>query len=279
MPSKRGFVTVLEAYFDESERSNGMFAVAGFAFEAAQAKKFTKEWSAVFAPYGFCHMTDLAARKGVFNGTAQTESDLLLKEAVEIINHRISFGVAVSCNRYEVNSLMPRWFGGFDDAYVVCCHIAMLMMGELAFKSKRLDGVAYFFESGHQFQAAAHRLMALLSSHPNVAELYGHRSHRFIGKTDAAPLQAADMFAWEYAKYWDETVGQRKRPMRKSLVALLLDQRRPNLISKRLKVTNITGHALERYAAQAHTLALEEWLAAVRPPSQQVSLGGDALEE
>ncbi len=51
-----------------------------------------------------------------------------------------------------------------------------------------------------------------------------YRSHGFVSKGDACPLGAADLLAWEWAKYYDETVTRKKRPMRLSFQALVRDR-------------------------------------------------------
>ena len=258
---------MLEAYFDESERSNGTFAVAGFAFVKDQAKKFSREWRGLFGSYGICRMADLAARQGVFQSISEPESARLLKEAVKIINHRTAFGAIASCNRQEMNGLLPIWFGGFEDAYVVCCHLTMIMLGAIVSESDVADDIAYFFETGHRFQAQAHTLMGLVTGRPNLTAVYRHRSHAFMRKADAVPLQAADMLAWEATKYWDETAIKRVRPMRRSLVEMFREPNSPTFNSKKFRVAHVTGPALQHYAAQATQLGLAEWLEVARPPA------------
>ena len=67
--------TMLRAYFDESEREGGTFCVAGYAFAPQQAKKFSKEWSRLFADYpGGMHMRDLTHRRGHLQESLQQNS-------------------------------------------------------------------------------------------------------------------------------------------------------------------------------------------------------------
>ena len=123
MPSKKGIVAVLEAYFDESERVRGIFCVAGFAFFKPQAKKLAKEWIALF-PEG-CRMSELASGNGRFRNRTKPERERLQKDAVRNINRRMTFGVAVSCDLREIEKLLPKGVEGFEHAYPVCCGIAM----------------------------------------------------------------------------------------------------------------------------------------------------------
>jgi hypothetical protein len=241
---------VLEAYFDESERTGGVFGVAGYAFVPAQARKFEKEWSTVFAASGGCHMVDLAAARGEFKGTPRKELDQLLKEAVKIINKRISFGVSISCNVAEVQQLSPRWIQGFGHAYPICCHFAMFALGNAIGDAGLRDDVAYTFEAGHLYEPEARAFMMNVAKGGPFKESYRYRSDSFLSKSDAIPLQAADMLAWEWTKCQDETLEKRIRPIRQSLYALFKSDPR------RYTVRHFTGPKLAEYFGIARNLGL-----------------------
>ncbi len=76
MPAE-GWAVMLQAYFDESERTDGIFAVAGFAYNKRQAKKCRREWNQLFQKYGECHMTDLALKEKQFNPHSPDEVAIL----------------------------------------------------------------------------------------------------------------------------------------------------------------------------------------------------------
>jgi uncharacterized protein DUF3800 len=254
LPEENGVLAVLHAYFDASHRPSGTFCVAGYAFAKEQAKAFDDDWRKVFGKYGGCHMKELAHRAGRFKGIDKAEADRLIKAAVKIITRRISFGVAISCDLPEILALLPRWLQGFEHAYPVCCHLAMTMLGNHVTESGHEDDIAYFFESGDEYSGAAHRFMMRTDEVPEMKKSYRHRSHSFVGKNDALPLQAADILAWEYAKYRDETVNKRVRNMRMSLASLLSVNREYD--STRYKVSHITGEPLRSFAAKATVLGL-----------------------
>ena len=219
LPSKEA-VVVLHAYLDESERTSGTFCVAGYAFVPKQARKFIKEWSALFGAAG-CHMVELLARQGRFKGISEAERDRLLCEAVKIIKKRISFGVAVSCNVAEVMHISPTWIRGMGHAYPLCCHLSMMTLGQKIIESGSSERVTYVFEAGHEYEAEARDFVRSMARCSEAKESYRHSGDAFLPKTDAVPLQAADMLAWEWAKFEDETLALRLRPMRKSLRALV----------------------------------------------------------
>src|SRR3954470_19693501 len=130
MPAK-GWAVMLNAYFDESERPNGIFVVAGWAYNKREAKKCRREWNLLFKKYGGCHMTDLASRQKQFKGISEKESTRLIQRAISIINNCASYGVVVSCDIHELEPLLPKWIDGFNGAYPVCCHMAMTSLGDL----------------------------------------------------------------------------------------------------------------------------------------------------
>jgi hypothetical protein len=85
-----------------------------------------------------------------------------------------------------------------------------------------------------------------------IYDYYRYSSHAFQPKPSLGALQAADLFAWEWAKFYDETVEQDLRPMRASLLALL--KKHP----RRFQVTHITGEPLRRYMDQFRRLGLAQ---------------------
>lgn len=244
---------MLRAYFDASHRPSGSFAVAGYAFAKQQVKKFDREWWQLFRPYGGCHMKELAHGIKRFEGT---DTGRLIKDAVKIIRRRISFGVVVSCDTNELRPLLPTWIDGYQHAYPVCCHLAMDLLGRLVRESGHDDEIAYFFESGDEFSRAAHRFMDYADRAPELKEAYRHHSHTFIDKDKALALQAADILAWEWTKYLDETVAIHKRNMRMSLVALLEKDGLYN--DKKYRVNHVTGEPLRTYMAGITKLGLLE---------------------
>lgn len=248
-----GYLVVLKAYFDASERANGTFCVAGYAFTKAQVKKFDKAWWRLFGKYGGCHMTDLANKNGAFSSISDKEARRLIKEAVAIINKRISYAAVISCNVHEMEALLPRWIVGFKGAYPVCCHLAMHAMGNIV-REQEPSRIAYAFESGDRYQGEAHAFMSRVLDTPTLKDSYRHSSHSFVDKDDALALQAADILAWEWAKFRDETLDQRKRLMRLSLMNLLGPD--GNFKSDQYTGIHATGEPLRKFCAQVEELGL-----------------------
>lgn len=251
----RGWAVMLNAYFDESERPGGIFAVAGWAYDRRKAKKCRRDWNQLFQKYGECHMTDLALKQRQFKGISDKEAHRLIQKAISIINNCASFGVAVSCNIHELEPILPKWIEGFAGAYPVCCHVAMTALGGLVGEAEQ---IAYFFESGHRHQNQAHKFMSRVLDAPELKESYRHFSHTFADKKDVKQLQTADILVWEWAKFLDETALNEKRKIRKSFEALITKGHMvPEAFDPRyLKAVHLTGAPLRRFCAQVTNLGL-----------------------
>lgn len=216
----------MRAYFDASKRQSGVFTVAGYLFDSAQARKFRREWREVFGDYKCgLHMTDLAGLGGEYkkSGLNRPKADEMVREAVSIIRKRMMCGVAVSCWVQDVENHSPQWIKGFKSPYSICCHLAMSAMAMWTVKNDSRSGIAYAFEAGDRYASEANYMMSNAAIHPEVQRGYQYKSHSFLLKTDqqAVPIQAADFLAWEWSKFFDETFHQRKRQMRLSLAHLI----------------------------------------------------------
>ncbi len=116
----------------------------------------------------------------------------------------------------------------------------------------RSGGIAYVFEAGDAYHGEADDLMSHAANVDRVRDAYQYRSHGFVAKQDAVPLQAADLLAWEWGKYFDETVVDRKRGMRLSLVNLLKDN------TDRYKLVPLGGQTFLEFFRSVEQLGLEQ---------------------
>jgi hypothetical protein len=244
----------LQAYFDASARQSGLFCVAGYAFTKSKVAKFDRDWSKLFGKYGGCHLRELASRNGRFKGIGDAESERLFKGAVEIINRRMSYGVVISCSLPEIDALLPKWIHGFEHAYPVCCHLVMTQLGMFLADNLRTESVDYFFEDGDEYAGVARDFMSRTLDVPVLKTLYRHASHRFVDKTEAIALQAADLLAWEWAKFMDETVKHPKRRTRRSLIALMT--KNAQFDSTRYEGHHIEGETLATFCRKVHELGI-----------------------
>lgn len=208
-----GLALFLQAYFDASERGNGAYCVAGYGFTPKQAKNFTKQWRKMLGDIPYFRTADLLARQGVFRGISCKERDRIMKRAVAIVREFTAVSVIVLCRRSEVDALAPTRKPGLRGPYPICCYFCMALLGQwLDKRSPRVGDIAYFFESGDEYAGEASAVMDKAKSSDGIEvgldKFYRYYSHAFVGKEDAPPLQAADLLAWEWTKFKDETIDR-----------------------------------------------------------------------
>lgn len=160
---------MLQAYFDESERQNGLLCVAGFAFTPHQAIKLTREFRAGFGEFGGFHMKELLHKAKGYRKISDNLRDTLLKRAVEIVKKRFSYGVAVKVNSDEFKAQSPRWMRGFGQAYPFLCHMAMVALVKVSHDHGDTSPIKYIFEDGHPHQAEAHDFVKTAAGCPTSA--------------------------------------------------------------------------------------------------------------
>jgi hypothetical protein len=244
-------IALLQAYFDESERTSGLLCVAGYVFAPAQARKFTKEFKAAFGDYGGFHMADLVARRQGYKGISDSERDSLIKEAVRIVTKRFSYGVAVTVRITEYESQAAVLVRGLKGAYAFLCHMAMTSVPYLMRKHSDPGPVTYIFEAGRAHMGEAEFIVNKMSTTIETRRHYLYSGHAFLPKADAVPLQAADLLAWESAKFKDESIDG-DRDIRKSLQTLF------EADTKRYHVSFCEGQHLTRALNKYKAMGLEQ---------------------
>jgi hypothetical protein len=224
-PEDLATVAFLKAYFDESDRSKSggvpIFAVSGLVFKKNKAEGFVREWREMLGGIACFHMTDLVARREEFKNFSQADSAEMLKRAVSIINRYRLLAVSCSCSVEDFDDLRrAKKFHGFSSPYAICAHTCMTLIGNFLRYKKDPAKVAYFFEAGHLNSPDAEKLFSRARETSEIESAFRYRGHSFVAKPDAVPLQGADLLAWEYAKFQDETEHQFKRAARASYAAL-----------------------------------------------------------
>lgn len=255
---------MLRAYFDESERPDGTFCVAGFVFPRGQVRRFEEDWRAMLPDGRIFHMRDVVHWTRDFRDLAgRDEAKALLDEAVGIVAKRARLGVVVACNLKEMRPILPA-VRGFSRAYPLCAHVCLAAIGRWLDQQNRRDVVSYFFEQGNPApQGDADALMHLVRRDATLRHAYHYHSHRFAGKGEALPLQAADLLAWEYGRFKGEHFDSpsHKEPLRDEFVTLIMAQRieyvslhlRPDSAQVRMYLARVEAFAREIEADLATT--------------------------
>lgn len=138
-------VSLLRAFFDESERENGLLCVAGYVFAPNQARTLAKEFLDEFEQYGGFHMKELVHKRKGYKNISDNERNRLVQSAVNIVRERFSYGVAVTVNKHEYEAQAPRFIRGFKNAYPFLCHLAMFAVPRIAEKNGDRRPVHYVF--------------------------------------------------------------------------------------------------------------------------------------
>lgn len=215
-------VAIRHVYLDESgtNAQDCLLTVAGYVFDPTQAARFSRDWSKVLDEHNlpYAHMADAVCGNGVYSHLSDAQCDNINRALIENIKRRTLFGFAVSVDRkaYEEeiagHPLLP-------SCYSFCIGAALKNLSAWSVERNYTGRYAYFFESGHQHQSEANRMMSNMAAiGQNSQNEYSYFSHTFLAKADAPPLHAADMLAWHMTKNFKD---KGKRPRRADFTALL----------------------------------------------------------
>lgn len=189
-------VAFAEVYVDESgtHATSDMVVVAGYVFRRLNARRFQVEWSRVLRREGipYFHMTDCATGNGSFKGWSAERRTGLEKKLIALTRKESAFGFAMGMRPSVFSQKLP---GTVKPYTFLLTHSLMACQGwahRVGFK----NSLAYFFEAGNEGQAQAGEVMTMVASHDRGREAAQYVSHTFLSKSEAAPLQAADMLAW-----------------------------------------------------------------------------------
>ncbi|HEX3431651.1 MAG TPA: hypothetical protein VHT03_12270 [Rhizomicrobium sp.] len=210
--SNGGILMVLvESYFDESlgiakrrdpdgtVRDIPILCVAGYLMESEQSKLLSQEWRAVLDKYGlaYFHMVDCAHGNGVFAGLTKPQRIHVAAQMIGIIKKRTIAGFAIATNVQQFTEFMPQ-HPLIGTAYTFCVTLATAAIRQWVRATNYQGDVAYFFEAGHQSQPEADQIMGRLFNTPNLKIASRYVRHAFVEKARSAPVQAADLLAWQF---------------------------------------------------------------------------------
>ena len=197
-------------------------------------------------------MNELAHKRKGYKGISDQERMRLIREAVKIVASRFSYGVAVTVNIHEFKANTPGWIRGFKDAYPFLCHMAMTALVKVSNAHDDVSPITYVFEAGHAYEPEARDFVRQASLSPEMREMYRYNGDTFLPKTEAVPLQAADLLAWETAKFKVETLDRSERAIRLSLAALW------KAAPKRYQVAFCGGQPLMKALGKYRALGIQQ---------------------
>jgi hypothetical protein len=218
-----GYVLALwEAYIDESgdEGSDDVFVVSGYLFRSDKAVVMQEKWARALRRVGvpYFHMVDCAHGSGKHYKDLKPEKrDWLARRCIDLIKKNSETGIS-----FVVNP--PKWGfksgrEDFDNSYA---YIMTMLIGHFFTHINRNDAdpdAAIFIEQGHSTQSLARKHLDFAILPDKVFPSGRLPSFSFVAKEQACLLQAADLLAWQTAKYVKDVVNG-KDTIRKDFEAL-----------------------------------------------------------
>lgn len=222
-PFGGAMVAVANLYFDESGTHDGskLMTVAGYWFDSDQAVKFSRDWAKDLKRLGltYAHMTDCAHGCGQYKTLSLEERIKSEKLLIEHIKRRSRYGFAITVDPNKYSEIMN--FDGAPSCYTMCLMSLFHHISIFAHVNEYKGKLNYFFEAGHKSANEANIYMKGISANGQAwVEHTQYAGHAFIDKHAAAPLQAADMLAWQTRHYYERQAAGHPKP-RKDFVALV----------------------------------------------------------
>jgi hypothetical protein len=219
--SDRISFVLFELYLDESGDDGGfpLMLVGGYLIRPEQARKLERDWAKLLNSSGLAHfhMVDCAHGNAQFSGMSKGKRVALQKKFFSLINKyvEVSLAVCVPLNHFKDDT------DRVGPPYAACLNNCVILLQNLLDSKVPNWRASVFYESGHKHSADAIRLF-------DAAKANGHHgaivSVESVDKRESGMIQAADIFAWQFATYVKGMVGGRE--VRKDFKVLL---RKPGL--------------------------------------------------
>lgn len=199
--------------------------MAGYWFDADQARKFSRDWAKDLKRIGIsaAHMTDCALGFGEYKSL--TIAQRIESEKLLIINikRRSKFGISICVGR-ELYENIFKDVSGAPSAYTFLLLLCVNKISEYIHKVNYQGKVDYNFESGHAKASEANKFMDFIAKNSNPAmDIHRYAAHAFVDKKTSLPLQAADMLAWQNRHFFERLIDGHSK-MRKDYKALIRPQ-------------------------------------------------------
>ena len=227
-------LVMLAAYFDASntEKGRSFVTIAGCLSSVARWKTFQSKWQKILDKEGlpFFHMTDFEAYKGPYKDWTKERHKHVFKKVARAIVGRIDFAFSrgVACDDYEwaqtKNPILAAW-----NPFTYCAAQSLHAVANWAIRHNHDGPVTYIFESGDGFDHELYKFKALIESSEQRMRRFSYAGLHILPKVTSnppyplTPLQAADVWAFEARKEWENfhSTGTRSRAIRMSARRLL----------------------------------------------------------
>lgn len=227
-----GIIAVINAYLDETGTHDGaaITSMAAYLFDVEQAMIFTERWDEViakFKPRGihYFHAKDCipVPRSNPFDVLTDQEAEGLVSSLVALIQQTarigfVRFVTGEDWNGFCSHSPMAQRFIG--SAYTACGFSCVQGIKEILDEQGYSGKVIYYFESGNEHQGELAHFLGRFQAHPQLREKYRCEDFGFYQKTTVAPLQGADLLAWEWQRAYKNATVPGRTEWRKTLSEL-----------------------------------------------------------
>jgi len=212
---------MLTAYFDDSGTSptDPVAVVAGYLASARMWNRFNEQWESLLRKYEITkvHRAELENFKGEFANWKPARRTEFVKKAHAIIRRCTYVGVGLALIKDDLKDEIPKdtALAQFE-IFSWCAHGCLAGIRSWCDDKKHQEHVEYVFEAGTEGQNQFHRTMEVLYKDSLTRAQNRIQGWSFQGK-ETAPLQAADIIAYEFYKFIkNEVVDKHKRGVRLS---------------------------------------------------------------
>jgi hypothetical protein len=205
-------------YFDESGGDNSRFlVVAGLIGAVRDWCWFEEEWKMVLASEGVTgpfHMQHLEKDRKAFRGWEKRHRERLLGRLLAIIKNRACLGVASAVSMEDYNSIITPGDlrNQIGSAYTLCVQGVLWCAGRWAQRTGRFDEISYVLDAGHRNSEEAREAHDKTRTNEQTVAEYRVGPLAFDTDDRTAPLQAADLVAYET---WKHLTGKSEEPNRR----------------------------------------------------------------
>ena len=203
---KNGWLAMLSAYFDDSgtHDSSKVVVVGGIMGTESELLSLESMWrfhlnrplDGLKPPIREFHAYDCFHSKGEFEGWSRTETDFFRHQLREVIIKSHVSGYGFACVREEWDAEIQgtlRDINGDSEGYAIrSCFVRALRWAQMATFD---PDISFIFDYRQQSERDTRAVFDAFKEHwrdKNIVGIY------FLDSTKILPLQAADLFAWEF---------------------------------------------------------------------------------
>lgn len=207
---------MFRAYFDESRRDAGeapIFGIAGYLISTTRFPKFCSEWNRHLrkAKVQAFHAKDFAHSRGAFKEMPEAKRRTLLQRLTDTIRDRTEAGFVVLMSPAEYETLTTaEWRQTNGNAYTFVARFCLEVVRDWAETNSFKGKIHYNFASGGGPGAGWGAHLDRIATRDEWKGKYRYGSHGFADANIIAPLQAADLLAYEATKFYTDTHSKPK---------------------------------------------------------------------